>query len=64
MQRRVAVVALVIMSVWFAAAPTSAAVPPEYAPRGIGDTYLALGDSLVTGTETVGNADGWAATQT
>jgi lysophospholipase L1-like esterase len=30
-------------------------VPPGYAPRGLGTTYLALGDSLATGFEEPGN---------
>lgn len=34
-----------------------AAVPPGYAPVGLGDVYLALGDSIATGTEAAGNND-------
>lgn len=37
--------------------PEPSVKPPGYAPRGLGTTYLALGDSLVTGTEETGNND-------
>lgn len=38
--------------------PVDAAMPPGLAPVGPGTTYLALGDSLTTGFEEAGNADG------
>lgn len=34
-----------------------ALVPPDYVPAGPGDIYMALGDSLATGTEYPGNND-------
>jgi lysophospholipase L1-like esterase len=37
--------------------PDPSVVPPGYAPRGLGTTYLALGDSLVLGTEEPSNND-------
>jgi lysophospholipase L1-like esterase len=40
------------------ALPARAADPPAYAPLGPGDVYLALGDSLATGTEAAINDDG------
>lgn len=40
--------------------PTAhALVPPNYSPTGPGDVYLALGDSLATGTEYATNNDGF-----
>lgn len=50
--------AAVLLPFGFAALPASAAVPPNYQTLGPGDTYLALGDSLATGYEEPGNADG------
>jgi lysophospholipase L1-like esterase len=38
-------------------APTVAYVPSAYTPKGPGDTYLALGDSLATGVEAAANND-------
>lgn len=58
MKRILLLATLALLSVGLVAAPVSAAVPPDYTPRGIGDTYLALGDSLVTGTEVIANDDG------
>ncbi len=48
--------ALVLTLLWIS--PGFAAVPPDYTPVGPGDVYLALGDSLATGTEAPGNNDG------
>jgi len=38
--------------------PAQADIPPGYTPVGPGDIYLALGDSLTTGTESNENNDG------
>jgi lysophospholipase L1-like esterase len=53
-------VVLVALVLAVSAAPRNAAAlsaPPAYVPVGPGDTYLALGDSLVTGYELPINAD-------
>lgn len=53
----VMVLVFVMMGRW--AVPTTRAyVPPGYTPVGPGDVYLALGDSLTTGTEHDQNDDG------
>lgn len=49
-------VALLILGMQ--APPARAVVPPGYTPVGPGDVYLALGDSVATGTEAAANQDG------
>lgn len=56
--RRLLVALALLLFACFAALPARASVPPAYQPVGPGDVYLALGDSLVTGTEHPLNNDG------
>lgn len=51
------IIVSVLMSLFWSYPAAQAVVPPGYAPVGLGDVYLALGDSLVTGTEAAGNND-------
>lgn len=58
MARTIVTVYLVLALVLVWTVPLSAAVPAGYTPVGPGDIYLALGDSLTTGTEAPENNDG------
>lgn len=49
---------IMIVSVVALAIPAHAIIPTNYSPVGPGDTYLALGNSLVTGDEASANDDG------
>ncbi len=51
------VITLLLLLVGRTPAPTIAYVPSAYTPKGPGDTYLALGDSLATGVEAAANND-------
>lgn len=57
MPRIVYILSLLALLTFLVVTPTYAYVPPAYMPLGPGDTYLALGDSLATGTEAAGNND-------